>query len=79
MSDLTSYRNQVTEYGKRAGEAEKAEKYEEAYQLYMSALDVFQHMIKCKDNPNCLLAYLLTFMTDEKNPQMVKVYKEKML
>jgi hypothetical protein len=48
MSDLSSYRNQVTEYGKRASEAEKAENFKEAYQFYMSALDVFVHLIKCK-------------------------------
>lgn len=51
----------MTDLGKRAGEAEKAEKYEEAFNLYMSALDVFGHLIKY-----------------EKNPQLVKVYKEKM-
>jgi hypothetical protein len=48
MSDLSSYRSQVTEYGKRASEAEKAERFEEAYGHYMQALDIFMHLIKCK-------------------------------
>jgi hypothetical protein len=47
MSDLSSYRAQVTEYGKRASEAEKAERFEEAYGHYMQALDIFMHLIKC--------------------------------
>ena len=48
MSDLTSYRAQVTEYGKRATEAEQGQRYEEAYGYYMQALEVFMHLIKCK-------------------------------
>ena len=48
MSDLSSYRNQVTQYGQRATEAENAKRYEEAYNHYMAALDVFMHLIKCK-------------------------------
>jgi len=35
MSDLSGYRNQVTEYGKKAADAEKAEKFEEAFNYYM--------------------------------------------
>lgn len=61
MSDLSSYRQQVTQYGQRATEAENAKRYEEAYGHYMAALDVFMHLIKF-----------------EKNPQLVKLYKEKM-
>ena len=48
MSDLSSYRQQVTQYGQRAQEAENAKRYEEAYGHYMAALDVFMHLIKCK-------------------------------
>ena len=48
MSDLTSYRQQVTEYGKRASDAEKGERYEEAYGYYMQALEIFMHLIKCR-------------------------------
>ena len=48
MSDLSSYRQQVTQYGQRAQEAETAKRYEEAYGHYMAALDVFMHLIKCK-------------------------------
>lgn len=61
MSDLSSYRQQVTQYGQRATEAENAKRYEEAYGHYMAALDVFMHLIKF-----------------EKNPSLVKLYKEKM-
>jgi len=61
MSDLSSYRNQVTQYGQRATEAENGKRYEEAYGHYMAALDVFMHLIKF-----------------EKNPALVKLYKEKM-
>jgi hypothetical protein len=48
MSDLSNYRNQVTEFGKKASDAEKAEKFEEAFNYYMQALEVFGHLIKCK-------------------------------
>lgn len=61
MSDLTSYRQQVTEYGKRATDAEQGQRYEEAYGYYMQALEVFMHLIKF-----------------EKNPSLVKLYKDKM-
>lgn len=47
MSDLSSYREKVTEYGKRAQEAEKTERFEEAYGHYVAALDIFVHLIKC--------------------------------
>jgi len=61
MSDLSSYRQQVTQYGQRASEAESAKRYDEAYGHYMAALDVFMYLIKF-----------------EKNPSLVKLYKEKM-
>ena len=48
MSDLSQYRQQVTQYGQRATEAENGKRYEEAYGHYMAALDVFIHLIKCK-------------------------------
>ena len=48
MSDLTSYRQQVTEYGKQANQAENDKQYEAAYGYYMQALDIFMHLIKCK-------------------------------
>ena len=48
MSDLSNYRQQVTDFGKRANEAEKQEKFEEAHSFYIKALDVFMHLIKCK-------------------------------
>ena len=48
MSDLSSYRQQVTQYGQRAQEAERAEQWQDAYNHYMQALDVFMYLIKCK-------------------------------
>lgn len=51
MSDLSSYRQQVTQYGQRASEAESAKRYDEAYGHYMAALDVFMYLIKCKSTP----------------------------
>jgi hypothetical protein len=48
MSDLSSYRQQVTEYGQRARTAEEAQRWDEAYGNYMQALDIFMHLIKCK-------------------------------
>ena len=50
MSDLSSYRQQVTEYGKKATEAEKNEQWDQAYGHYMAALEVFMHLIKCRSN-----------------------------
>jgi len=58
---LTIYRNQASEYGKRANEAEKAERFDLAYEYYMLALDVMMHLYKY-----------------DINPQLVKVYREKM-
>ena len=52
MSDLSSYRQQVTQFGQRAQEAETAKRYDEAYGHYMAALDVFMHLIKCKCDQN---------------------------
>jgi len=57
MSDLSNYRTQVTEYGKRANDAEKAERFEEAYQNYMAALDIFMHLIKYEKNPKLTEVY----------------------
>lgn len=48
MSDLSSYRQQVSEYGQRARAAEESQNWKEAYGNYMAALDVFMHLIKCK-------------------------------
>lgn len=57
MSDLSSYRTQVSEYGKRANEAEKAEKYQEAYGHYMAALDIFMHLIQYEKNQQLVKVY----------------------
>lgn len=50
MSDLSGYRQQVTELGKKAVIAEQEKNYEQAYHNYHSALKVFMHLIKCKSN-----------------------------
>ena len=48
MSDLSQYRNQVTELGKRAVAAEQSKDYQVAYENYVAALNIFKHLIKCK-------------------------------
>jgi len=48
MSDLSHYRNQVTELGKKAVQAEADKNYTEAYENYVAALNIFKHLIKCK-------------------------------
>lgn len=70
MSDLSSYRTRVADYGKQATEAEKAENYEQAYRCYMEALELFMHMIKCK-----FCCQLILLRKDEKNTQLVTIYK----
>jgi vacuolar protein-sorting-associated protein 4 len=47
----------VAEYGRRANEAEKAEKYQEAYGHYMAALDIFMHLIKFEQNKQLVQVY----------------------
>jgi len=71
MSDLRPYREQVAELGKKASMAENEKKYEEAYHHYMSALDIFVHLIKCKPNKKLTCAV-------EKNPSLTKIYKDRM-
>ena len=48
MTDLNHYRNQVGELTKKAKAHEDKEEYEQAYQTYISALDIFTHLLKCK-------------------------------
>ena len=48
MTDLSNYRQRVADCGTKAQECEKAENYEEAYKYYISALEIFMHLIKCK-------------------------------
>ena len=48
MSDLSGYRQQVADLGKKAVQAENDKNYEEAYHHYHSALKIFMHLIKCK-------------------------------
>ena len=48
MSDLSSYRQQVADLGKKAVACEAEKNYEEAYHHYHSALKIFMHLIKCK-------------------------------
>ena len=80
MSDLSSYRQQVTEYGKKATEAEKNEQWDQAYGHYMAALEVFTHLIKCRSNWNLWNSYWLfeLYFIVEKNPSLKKLYTDKM-
>jgi len=48
MSDFSAYREKVASYGRQAAQAEKEQQYEQAYEFYTKALDIFMHMIKCK-------------------------------
>ena len=48
MSDFSSYREKVANYGKMAHQAETDKNYEAAFEYYTKALDIFAHMIKCK-------------------------------
>jgi hypothetical protein len=50
MTDLSQYREQVAQLGQMAQQAEADEKFEAAFQYYKQALDVFMHMIKCKQS-----------------------------
>lgn len=48
MTDFSAYREKVANYGKLAKEAENNKDYPMAFDYYTKALDIFQHMIKCK-------------------------------
>ena len=76
MSDLSQYRNQVTELGKRAVAAEAEKNYQVAYENYVAALNIFKHLIKCK-SPSFPISIYPCFL-DEKNPNLKTVYVEKM-
>jgi hypothetical protein len=71
MSDLKAYREQVAELGKLANQAEAEKQWEAAVGYYMSALDIFIHLIKCK------FKLKLTSVV-EKNPSLTKIYKDRM-
>ncbi len=45
---MSSYREKVANLGKAATQAEADKKYEEAFEYYTKALEIFNHMIKCK-------------------------------
>ena len=51
--DLSHYRDRVAAMGKKARKAESDGDFEAAFDLYMKALEIFAHLIKCK----CVLAY----------------------
>ncbi len=48
MSDMSNYRDKVTNFGKLATSAENEKNYEAAYDYYTKALELFMHIIKCK-------------------------------
>jgi len=51
MSDLSAYRDKAANFGKQANQAENDKDYAGAFEFYMKALDIFQHMIKYEKNP----------------------------
>jgi len=57
MTDLTSYREKVANYGKLAHQAEADKNFEQAYEYYTKALDIFIHMIKYEKNPKLIEIY----------------------
>ena len=48
MGDMSSYREKVANFGKQASQAEADKNYEQAFDYYMKALEIFAHMMKCK-------------------------------
>jgi len=47
----------VADCGTRAQECEKSEDYEQAYKYYVSALDIFMHLIKYEKNAQLTKVY----------------------
>jgi hypothetical protein len=47
----------VAEYGRLANQAEGEKKYQNAYDYYIKALDIFSHMVKCKTYTPSLTLY----------------------
>jgi len=58
MSDLSNYRNQVAVLGKEAVAAEEIKDWQTAYEKYVSALNIFKHMIKYEKNTNLQQIYI---------------------
>ena len=58
MSDLGHYRNQVAELGKRAVSCEGTKDWQGAYENYIAALKIFQHLIKYEKNANLKEIYI---------------------
>jgi hypothetical protein len=86
MSDLSAYRDKAANFGKQANQAENDKDYAGAFEFYMKALDIFQHMIKCKC-PNSYHNNFYQWLTnsnqisytyvDEKNPKLKEIYQRK--
>lgn len=57
MTDLSNYRQRVADCGTKAQECEKSENYEEAYRYYISALEIFMHLIKYEKNQQLVKVY----------------------
>jgi hypothetical protein len=47
----------VAEYGRLANQAEGEKKYQNAYDYYIKALDIFSHMVKYEKNPKLIEIY----------------------
>jgi len=57
LADLSNYRQRVADCGTKAQECEKTEDYEGAYKYYISALEIFMHLIKYEKNAALVKVY----------------------
>ena len=48
MGDFSTYRERVKIYGELAAKADNEERYEEAVENYIKAIELFAFMMKCK-------------------------------
>jgi hypothetical protein len=65
MSDFQQYRDRVANYGKLAAQADNAGRFQEAIDYYLKAVELFQHMIKCKSIKSQSLKSLTYAMSHE--------------
>jgi hypothetical protein len=74
--DLSHYRDRVAAMGKKARNADSEGDFEAAFDLYMKALEIFAHLIKCKARVGwmCLCIKLLI---GEQNKRLTEIYREK--
>lgn len=58
MSDLGHYRQQVADLGKKAVQAEAMKDWQNAYENYVAALNIFKHLIKYEKSANLKEIYI---------------------